>query len=318
MSSLLRRWRSLAPVPQEAPILRTDPPPAKGRRSHIDGSGWTASAAGRRRRAESPPRPNLPGRPRQRADRPMRDAAPGWSNGGCVRGRATTCGLTSGRLRARRRTRVPTAAPSRSSGCPYGPRFNAALPALYRGFLVVNRRHRRAGAPRRSGAALRDTVHRVDDAASDPRPDERAAAGGAPRLRHPRRSDLLRGGLRGTNPLVPQHPGRPSRRVRPADRRHRRHGRDRDRPGRVDAGVPGPDQGHGRHRPAHRRRRGPPVRAEARRAASLPPARSDPPTGIAPGPFDPGGLGWIPGLAISTWATLRLLGLLRRGLRHRA
>jgi deazaflavin-dependent oxidoreductase (nitroreductase family) len=36
------------------------------------------------------------------------------------------------------------------------------------------------------------------------------------------------------------------------------------------------------------------------------------PTGIAPGAFDPGGLGWIPAFAISTWATLRLVGLLRR------
>ncbi|HEX5149047.1 MAG TPA: nitroreductase/quinone reductase family protein [Candidatus Limnocylindrales bacterium] len=39
------------------------------------------------------------------------------------------------------------------------------------------------------------------------------------------------------------------------------------------------------------------------------------PTGIAPGAFDPGGLGWIPAFAISTWATLRLLGRLRRGRR---
>jgi deazaflavin-dependent oxidoreductase (nitroreductase family) len=36
------------------------------------------------------------------------------------------------------------------------------------------------------------------------------------------------------------------------------------------------------------------------------------PTGIAPGAFDPGGLGWIPAFAISTWATLKLVSLLRR------
>lgn len=36
------------------------------------------------------------------------------------------------------------------------------------------------------------------------------------------------------------------------------------------------------------------------------------PTGIAPGAFDPGGLGWIPAFAIGTWATLKVVGLIRR------
>ncbi|HEY6057419.1 MAG TPA: nitroreductase/quinone reductase family protein [Candidatus Limnocylindrales bacterium] len=37
------------------------------------------------------------------------------------------------------------------------------------------------------------------------------------------------------------------------------------------------------------------------------------PTGIASGAFDPGGLGWLPALAVSAWLTARLARLLRTG-----